>query len=174
MADDAEGTVRILAAADLTAFRSVRLEALRLAPQAFLASLDEELALSEDAQLARIAGPGARAVFGAFVGGRLVGTAGFGLSTHAKQAHRGVLWGVYVEPGHRGRRLARRLVEAVIAHARDHVSHLDAVVVASNEPARRLYEALGFVQVGFVPRSLLVDGEYHDDVLLALAIPGRS
>ena len=62
----------------------------------------------------------------------------------------------------------------MIAHARDHVSHLDAVVVASNEPARRLYEALGFVQVGFVPRSLLVDGEYHDDVLLALAIPGRS
>ena len=48
MADDAEGTVRILAAADLTAFRSVRLEALRLAPQAFLPSLDEELALLLD------------------------------------------------------------------------------------------------------------------------------
>ncbi len=162
------GAVRPLVAADLAAFRALRLEALKTAPTAFLASVAEEQSLSDEAALRRLVGAPPAVVFGAFVGGRLVGTAGFDPNRREKQSHRGTLWGVYVDPGQRGKGLARAVVEAVINHARAHVRVLDAVVVATNSDARALYRRLGFAEYGVVTRSIHVGGVDYDDVLLAL------
>jgi len=39
-------------------------------------------------------------------------------------------------------------------------------VVSENEAARRLYNALGFVEYGCERRALKQDGRYYDEVLM--------
>ncbi len=39
-------------------------------------------------------------------------------------------------------------------------------VVTENEAARRLYEAMGFVEYGYEKRALKHDGRYYDEVLM--------
>jgi ribosomal protein S18 acetylase RimI-like enzyme len=168
--DGAPGLViRPLAANDAAAFRTLRITALRESPDAFTASIEEEAALSDDEMAAR-AVPEAPGVFlGAFAGGELVGMAGYIANARPKTRHKGVMVAVYVAPQWRAEKLGRRLVEAVIGHARSvGATLLHCTVRADNVPARRLYLSLGFVPYGLERDAVLVDGRYVDDELLAL------
>ena len=44
--------------------------------------------------------------------------AGFFVQPKAKHRHKGMLWGMYVRPRHRDKRIGRQLVEAIIEVAR--------------------------------------------------------
>jgi RimJ/RimL family protein N-acetyltransferase len=162
-------TIRPLAAADAPRYRALRLSALAEAPQAFGASYEDEAARSLDMIARRLdAGP-TNCVFGAFAGSNLIGTAGFIVpDSSAKSRHKGLLVGVHVAPGHRGRAIGRALVAAVIDHARRHVVLLQAAVGTANAPALRLYENLGFQHYGLETKALLVDGVYIDEALIVL------
>ncbi len=62
-----------------------------------------------------------------------------------------IVGNVAVLPEHRGRGIARQLVEACIAQARDEGGEWVALEVrADNEPARHVYSSLGFEQTGAV------------------------
>lgn len=163
--------VRRLGPEDAEAFHALRLEGLARHPCAFAASPEEECGHS----LAEVAARLERApVFGAFDGTRLVGVAGFAIPARAKKRHKGVLWGVYVREGARGRGLGRALVQAVIEHARAHVVQLHATVVTTNQPALRLYRSLGFSTYGLEPRGLACAGQYFDQELMVLMLDGAG
>lgn len=159
--------LRQLGAADAEAFRDLRLAGLVNAPTAFGASPAQEAALPIALLRARLADE-PNAVFGAFVGARLVGVAGFFMHDGDKARHRGQLWGVYVEPEARGRGIARQLVQAVIDHARRHVTILEAAVAVGNNHAESLYSALGFETYARHPAALKVEGVFIDEFLLRL------
>jgi ribosomal protein S18 acetylase RimI-like enzyme len=74
---------------------------------------------------------------------------------------------MYVRPGARQAGIGRKLVEAVIEHARGHVELLQLSVISDNQPARRLYASLGFEEYGIERRAAKYHGRYHDDVLMA-------
>lgn len=163
--------VRRLGPEDAEAFHALRLEGLARHPCAFAASPEEECGHS----LAEVAARLERApVFGAFDGTHLVGVAGFAIPARAKKRHKGLLWGVYVREGARGRGLGRALVQAVIEHARAHVVQLHATVVTTNEPALRLYRSLGFSTYGLEPRGLACAGQYFDQELMVLMLDGAG
>jgi ribosomal protein S18 acetylase RimI-like enzyme len=107
-------------------------------------------------------------IAGAWLGDELVGAAGFYRLEGAKTAHRGTIWGVYVQPQARKRGIARALMTEILGHARGQVTQVHLSVVTENEPARRLYEALGFMIYGTEPRSLRVEGHYLDEHLMVL------
>jgi RimJ/RimL family protein N-acetyltransferase len=46
------------------------------------------------------------------------------------------------------------------------VEMVQLTVVSENEAARRLYEAMGFVEYGYERRALKHDGRYYDEVLM--------
>jgi len=155
--------VRQLIEADAPAFRELRLAGLNDAPAAFGSSFAAE----KDRTVADFAGTIERNYLaGAFVDGVLVGAAGFYQLVGEKVAHRGNIWGVYVAPRHRGRGIARQLMENVMAHGRTIVTQVHLCVVEDNVAARQLYERLGFVTYGIEPRSLRVGDRFHDEYLM--------
>jgi RimJ/RimL family protein N-acetyltransferase len=159
--------VRRLLPGDAALYHDVRLEALRLAPEAFSSTFARESAEPLTWFAARL---DSSAVFGAFAGKDLVGIAGFFVEQGGKEAHKGVLVGMYVRPHARRAGTGRRLVEAVVEHARRHVELLRLTVVSGNEPARRLYARLGFVEYGIEKNALKQDGCYWDEILMAKSL----
>jgi RimJ/RimL family protein N-acetyltransferase len=159
--------LRRLGPDDASAYREIRLEALADSPHAFSSTLESEQAQPLDRFATRLADD---FVLGAFSGPYLVGVAGFYVQPRPKHRHKGMLWGMYVRPDHRAAGIGRKLVDAIIAHARQHVELLQLFVVADNMPARRLYASLGFVEYGIERHATKYQGEYHDDVLMALPL----
>ncbi len=155
--------VRALGPADIEIFRDLRLEALQLSPAAFGSSYAVEAARPRDIFAQRLAGS---TVFGGFSGDALLGMAGFMQEEGLKERHKAMLWGMYVRPAARGAGLGRRLVDAVLAHARGRVEQVTLAVVTENEAAYRLYKAAGFVEYGLQPESLKQDGRYYDEHLM--------
>ena len=160
--------VRVLGPADADDYRRVRLDALRLHPEAFGSAYEEEAALNRAQIVERLSRPGLTR-FGGFAQGTLVGLVGLSLGSGAKERHKAHLFGMYVDSAHRGTGLARQLVEAVIATARTAGAVvLNLSVTAGNAPAQHLYRQMGFVRYGVEPRAYRVGGRYHDSELMAL------
>jgi ribosomal protein S18 acetylase RimI-like enzyme len=63
--------------------------------------------------------------------------------------------------------VGRRLVETIIAFARQRVELIQLAVVSECEQARRLYASLGFVEYGIEKNALRQDGRYYDEILMA-------
>ena len=156
-------TIRPLRVDEAASYRDIRLEALRLHPEGFSASFEQEaarpLAFFED----RLTGS---VIFGGFRDDVLLATSGFRIQSGAKSAHKAMLWGMYVRLEARGSGLARRMVEAVLDHARNRVELVQLTVVAGNLNAHRLYLSCGFQQYGIEERALKLEGRYLDEVLM--------
>lgn len=79
--------------------------------------------------------------------------------------------GMGLLPEVRGRGVGRRLMVATLDAARERgVERIELDVFASNTRAKALYERLGFVQEGVKRRARKLDGQYDDDVIMALIL----
>jgi ribosomal protein S18 acetylase RimI-like enzyme len=144
-------TVRRSRPEDWRDLRAVRLAALADTPTAFVTTLAQAAAYSDE-EWQRRAGShqpsGAPAVgFLAYTAaGEPVGMLGGGVVT----PQRALVWGVWVAPEHRGGGLAEQLMAAIEDWARDEagVSELMLEVNEQNSRARAFYSRLGFVANG--------------------------
>jgi RimJ/RimL family protein N-acetyltransferase len=155
--------IRPLRVDEAALYRDIRLEALRLHPEGFSASFEQEAARPLAFFEARLTG---NVIFGGFRDQALLATTGFTIQAGAKSAHKGMLWGMYVRPEARGSGLARRMVEAVLGQARNRVELVQLTVVAGNLKAHRLYVSCGFEQYGIEERALKLGERYLDEVLM--------
>ncbi|MBV8506321.1 MAG: GNAT family N-acetyltransferase [Alphaproteobacteria bacterium] len=156
---------------DAALYRSIRLEGLKQSPEAFGSTFEAEFTKPLAWFFERLS---SSVVFGAIRDAKILGVTGFAVRQEEKEAHKGVLWGMYVRPDARGVGVARRLVEAVIAHARPQVELIQLSVVVGNEQARRLYARLGFVEYGIERNSLKYCGRYYDEILMAKELGSAS
>ena len=163
MSNISDAQIRRLEPADAALYREIRLEALQRNPEAFGSTFERESAQPLSWFEAAI---GRADIFGAFLDGRLSGIAGYAAQESSKQAHKGLLWAMYVRSTARKSGLGKILVAAVLDHARGRVEMVQLTVVSENEAARRLYEAMGFVEYGYEKRALKHDGRYYDEVLM--------
>ncbi|KUL43057.1 GNAT family N-acetyltransferase [Streptomyces regalis] len=102
---------------------------------------------------------------------RIVGYVRLGFPTSlAANAHVRQIQGLAVADEARGRGVGRALIRAVVEEARRRgARRLTLRVLGHNTPARKLYEAEGFVVEGILPEEFFLGGEYVDDVFM-----GRS
>jgi RimJ/RimL family protein N-acetyltransferase len=163
MTTDRNLQIRRLEPSDAALFREIRLEGLRISPEAFGSTFEKEDAepLSWFETVL-----GRTAIFGAFLDGTLAGVAAYAAQERSKQAHKATLWGMYVRNTARNSGLGKKLVAAVLDHARERVEMVQLTVVSENDDARRLYSASGFVEYGYEKRALKHDGRYFDEVLM--------
>jgi RimJ/RimL family protein N-acetyltransferase len=168
-------TIRAVREEDTDALRELRLEALRTCPTAFGSDFAEDG--SRPMQwwidlVRRSTGEANDVIFIAVDSdGQLVGMTGVHGTSKRKEAHRGYVWGVYVRPAARGRRLGDRLLGAAIDWSRGKGLRLLTLGVAvGNDPARRCYDRAGFTVYGRDPMVLHVDGVYYDEWLMAITL----
>ena len=80
--------------------------------------------------------------------------------------------GMGLLPGYRGAGLGRQLLTETLDAARAiGIERVELEVFASNESAIALYRKMGFVVEGIKKRARKLDGEYDDDLIMAL-FPG--
>ena len=159
-------SIRLLSRADAALYREIRLEALRLSPEAFGSTFEAEAA-QPLAFFSERLDSGAK-MFGAFDGSEIAGIAGLRLNQSMKEAHKGLLVSMYVRPSARNSGVGRRLIETILDYARGRVELIQLSVVSENQPALRLYSRLGFAEYGIERRALKQDGRYYDEVLMAI------
>jgi RimJ/RimL family protein N-acetyltransferase len=161
--------IRRLEPTDAVLYREIRLEALQKNPEAFGSTFERENAQPLSWFEAAV---GRADIFGAFLDGRLAGIAGFSVQEGSKQAHKGLLWAMYVRDVARGSGLGKILVAAVLEHARGRVEMVQLTVVSENVAAHRLYSAMGFAEYGYEKRALKQDGRYYDEFLMVKFLDG--
>ena len=164
--------VRRLTEADAAEFWRLRREALEREPASFGESAEEHLRISPATIAERLGANSENFVYGVFDHGALVATAGFYREQRIKRRHKGVVWGVYVDPAYRGRGLGRAVITALLDSVRA-LPDLKSVylsVTSSQSAARNLYASLGFRSFGVEQHALAVDGRYFDEEHMILEL----
>ncbi len=165
--------IRPLTEADAAQYQRFRVAMLALHPEAFSSSADEEERRPLDWSEKRLRADATKPhehFLGAFAEGQLIGTAGLEGRYRPKERHNATVRGVMVDPAWRGQGVARALMEALLAHARQlpQLRQVDLTVTQGNGRPQALYESLGFRVFGVHPAAICVDGVYHAKVLMAL------
>lgn len=114
---------------------------------------------------------GAIVLLGVEWAGHMVGTVQLGLKQPPNQPHRADLKKLLVHRSARGAGLARRLLAAAEARARDAGKSLLVLDTATGSPAETLYEKLGWRKSGVVPNyALWPDGRFCDTTIFYKAL----
>ena len=150
------------------ALRDIRFEALADLPMAFAEHLAAARAKGgEDFG----AGLAEGSIWGAWDGETCVAMAGLGRSIGANVEHRATLWGVYVSPRARGTGAGRALLRALVDYGVAlGVEIFELAVGDFNTAARRLYNSLGFVEIGLLRNAVKIGPDYTHEVLMALYV----
>jgi len=156
---------------DAPTYRDLRLEALRLHPEAFGADYETCRAWPAAEWEDRVVRGGGDEAGITFVAqapdGALVGMMGVFRGDGPKARHGGLIWGVYVREAWRGRGAADALLGACVDWARERGLRLvKLAVVTTNASAIRLYVRHGFSVYGVEPEVIFADGIYHDELLM--------
>lgn len=126
---DSRVRMRALNKKDWSVWKALRLEALKNAPEAFSSSFEAE-SQWPDERFEEVLTQ--NHLFGFFIDGQLAGIAGFYVMNQPKTKHRGVIWGIYVQPEYRRMNMANRLLTFLVIHAKAYVSQLHLTCVTTN------------------------------------------
>ncbi len=161
--------IRPLSAADVTAFKAIRIQATQNAPTSVYQTPEEESARDLEELRPQLADEHAR-VFGAFEDEQLVGISGIFRDPESKRSHTARVRSLYVDPAYRGRGIARQLLIHLLDYASSvpQIRQIKLSVGANNTSAQRLYAAVGFKTYATDPKALCVDGQFIDENLMML------
>lgn len=166
--------IRVLEKEDAALYQELRLMGLQQCPEAFGSDYDREVRFSRETVIERLQPvDDQQATVGAFgEDGRLWGIAAAIRMGTVKERHKADVCRVFVHPEARGGGAARQLMTELIRLAQGWtgVEQLRLAVNAANEPARRLYMALGFQVYGTERESLKWNGVYYDEELMVLRL----
>ena len=83
-----------------------------------------------------------------------------------------VVFGMYVNENHRGKGIGRLLLTSLIDRLSSfpQITTIRLGVTETQDPARTLYESVGFRVVGKEEQSIVVDDRYYDELIMELRV----
>lgn len=167
--------IRLLTPLDASAYRALRLRALREFPEAFTSSDEDELVRPLSWSQDRLtADPGKPHDFflGVFEDNELLGMVGLQGRYRPKERHNATVVGMFVAPEHATRGLGRLLMQDLLTRARKlpQLEQLDLTVTEGNDRAQRLYARCGFQVFGVHPHAIKVNGVDYAKVHMGLRL----
>ncbi len=162
--------LRPLGAQDAAQYRTIRLNALRLAPTAFSSSFETCRVLPDEHFRDRVTFAPDNFIVGAFHDQALIATAGGYVDPEKKRNHVAFVVGMWVEPDYRKRGIARKLLHTVVTQLKTltNVTNIQLSVTGDNPHALELYRNYGFMIWGREPRALKLSNDVYDELHLAL------
>lgn len=159
---------------DAGRFLPLRKQMLIEAPWAFSATVEDDFAL-DLANVQRSLAEPSNVIVAAEApdaSGALIASAGIFRMKSPKFSHRAKLWGVFVDPQHRGLGLGRAVMAAALELAKgwNDVEFVDLGVSANAPEARKLYASLGFREWGREPEATQHEGRRYDEIYMSLRI----
>ncbi|MBS8266777.1 GNAT family N-acetyltransferase [Mesobacillus boroniphilus] len=161
--------IRQLHGNDAEMYRLLRHEALRINPEAFSSSYEDEMYYEEQEYRQRLDSKFTY-TFGAFDEGKLVGVVTLVPEGKVKLKHRANIFAMYVTPAKRGEGTGRYLMKMAMRKATElkGIEQIYLTVTGNNEPAKKLYSSLGFETYGVDKRAMRVGDKYYDEELMVL------
>jgi L-amino acid N-acyltransferase YncA len=157
--------IRLLTMEDAEIYLDIRLEGLKENPEVFSTTLDDIMEKDDPIEYkASILNKEGNYTLGAFTNeGDLIGVATLKTSEKEKSVHKGKVVAVYVSPKTRGSGTGKKLIEEIIHLAKElGIEQIMLDVVSGNEPAKRLYEKIGFETFAKTPNDLKYKDKYWD------------
>ena len=147
-------------------------------PALFIVAPEGELSGSEAEEavrrMRRAEESGDMVSIGAFEGPNLVGSCEIFRPRADELRHTGLL-DIAILSGNRSIGLGEQMVKEVLARAkRSGIWIVELRVFATNVPAIRLYEKMGFRRSGLVPNMIRKDGRYIDDVQMYIDLRDKT
>ena len=153
--------IRQLEPREHLAYRTLRLECLKLHPE-FFGTTYAEAAAIRALPFERFIWRRSRdnVMFGAFIDDELCGICGFQREQRERTRHRGELVQLYVRPREAGQGIGTKLIGTILKHAFDdlHLMQVVLSVAANNEAAVKAYHRAGFREYGWLERYFCSDG----------------
>ncbi len=165
--------IRSLTESDAEIYHALRLRALKEHPTSFAQPYESQASTSigDVARRLREASESPYDfILGIFSNAALIGMVGFRRERGDRVQHKGSIWGMYIATEVQGQGLGRALIREAISRASSlpGLEQISLGVISGNPYARNLYLSLGFESYGLERRSILINGEYHDDELMQL------
>jgi ribosomal protein S18 acetylase RimI-like enzyme len=164
-------SVVVLGPRDWRDLRAIRLEALRSEPAAYSSSYEETLARPDEHWRQRLANDQSVHLL-ARAENRPIGMVGGYLGSDEGDDSVAVVFGMYVASEHRGRGIGRLLLTSLIDRlsAFPQITTIRLGVTETQDPARRLYESVGFQVVGKTEEGIVVDDRWYDELIMELCV----
>ena len=143
--------------------RAIRLEALQSEPAAYSSSYEETLGRSVEHWQQRLANDQSVHLL-ARAQGRPISMLGGYLGSDDADDSVAVVFGMYVASQHRGKGIGRLLLTTLIDRlsAFPQITTIRLGVTETQDPARKLYESVGFQVVGKAAEGIVVNGRQYD------------
>jgi ribosomal protein S18 acetylase RimI-like enzyme len=147
------------------------LEALRWEPAAYSSTYEETIARPDEHWRQRLANDRNVHLL-ARAQGRPVGMVGGYLGSDDGDDSVAVVFSMYVNEDHRGRGIGRLLLTSLIDRLSTfpNITTIRLGVTETQEPARRLYESMGFQVVGKTAEGIVVDDRRYDELIMELRV----
>ncbi|MBO1625707.1 MULTISPECIES: GNAT family N-acetyltransferase [Bacillus] len=163
--------IRILSDLNAVQYWDLRLQALRVNPDAFVTTYEEAMQKENPVEeVAQNLNSKTSYTFGAFNNeNRLLGVVTLLTEQKAAFKHKGHLVAMYVDAQSRGKGFAKCLIGAVIEKARElKIEQINLGVVSDNEAAKTLYQSMGFTTYGVERRALKMNDVYRNEEHMVL------
>lgn len=162
---------RLLTVKDFPAYDALRGAALDVVPEAFGSTNQEEAPHRKDRFISNVTHD-TNFIFGAFDGDTLVGMVGFMKLGKIKIRHKGIIWGMYVQPDKQGHGIGSTLMKNTLQKAAQikELQQIKLDVNAENQAAIHLYKKVGFSAYGTEKNALFVNGKMYDVILMSMPI----
>jgi ribosomal protein S18 acetylase RimI-like enzyme len=155
--------IRKITIDDFDKWKRLRLEAVKLHPEAFGESYEgvkkQDKKWFEESLKNSV-------TFTYLQDNKMIGLIGIFSMQPENMRHRASLFGLYVKADHRGKGIAGALVEQVLNYVKPNHKQLHLTVTTTNQVAISLYKKHGFVIYGTEPDALLIGDKYYDEYLM--------